>query len=97
MQYSGGGGWEGIACRIGIMEGGASMYITDLANRLGIETGIVGAKMGLLYEYYEKGMIDKKFTDGLELKWGNFDAAIELLHKYVNKDGIGILLNKGVI
>lgn len=94
-RASGGGQWEGIACRIGIMEGSTVIYITDLANRLGTECGITGAKMGLLYECYEKGMIDKKFTDGLELNWGNADAAIKLLYKFVNQEGIGKLLAKG--
>ena len=94
-RCTGGGVWEGIACRIGIMEGGADIFLTDLANRLGIEVGIMGAKMGLLYECYEKGMIGKEFTDGLELKWGNVDAAVTLLYKFVNQEGIGKLLAKG--
>jgi aldehyde:ferredoxin oxidoreductase len=91
-SYSGGGGWEGIACRIGVLEGSTSIYLTHLAQRLGTDTAITGGKMGLLYECYEKGLIDKKFADGLELNWGNVDSAIKLLYKFVNQEGIGKLL-----
>ncbi len=91
----GGGQWGGTCAMIGVMEGSTVIYLTDLANRLGIETGIMGGKMGLLYECYEKGMISKDFTDGLELNWGNADAAVKLLYKYVNQEGIGKLLAKG--
>jgi len=94
-RCSGGGQWEGIAGRLGIMEGSAVIYLTDLANRLGTDCAVTGAKMALLYECYEKGIIDKEFTDGLELNWGNADAAIKLLYKFVNQEGIGKLLAKG--
>ncbi len=94
-RMGGGGQWEGLAGAIGVMEGGTVMYVTDLLNELGIEAGIVGQEIALLYDCYERGLIDKEFTEGLELNWGNADAAIQLLDKYIKKEGIGQLIAKG--
>jgi aldehyde:ferredoxin oxidoreductase len=94
-RMGGGGQWEGLAGAIGVMEGSTVIYLTDLLNELGCEAGIVGQRIALLYDCYERGLIDKEFTDGLELKWGNADAAIKLLDKYIRKEGVGQLIAKG--
>ena len=51
--------------------------------------------MALAYEAYNKGLLTKKETEGLELNWGNADAAILLLQKIIRKEGIGAILEKG--
>lgn len=86
---------EGIGGMVGVLDGGTVLYLCNLCNRLGVESGLLGQIMGLCYESYEKGLIDKSFADGLELKWGNADAAITLLYKYVNQEGIGKLFAQG--
>jgi len=94
-HMGGGGQWEGLAGAIGVMEGSTVIYLTDLLNELGCEAGTVGQEIALLYDCYERGIIDKEFTDGLELNWGNADAAIKLLDKYIRQEGIGQLIAKG--
>ncbi len=37
--------------------------------------------MALAYELYERGIIDNKDTDGLELVYGNHQAMVELVRK----------------
>jgi aldehyde:ferredoxin oxidoreductase len=86
---------EGLGGIIGVMEGGTVLYLIDLLDRLGLEAGTIGQTIGVLYEAYEKGMIDEEFTEGLELKWGNADAALVLLEKFIKKEGIGKLLAEG--
>lgn len=86
---------EGVGGMLGIMEGGTVLYITDLLDRLGLDTGLIGLSLGVLYESYEKELIGKTFTDDLELKWGNADAAINLIHKTVRREGIGQLIAQG--
>ena len=39
--------------------------------------------------------LTNKDTDGLELKWGNADAIIELIHKIARREGIGDILAEG--
>jgi aldehyde:ferredoxin oxidoreductase len=46
-------------------------------------------------EAFEKGLITQKDTGGIDLKWGNVDGAIDLLHKIAKKEGIGAVLSEG--
>ena len=88
--------YEGIGGHIGVKDGGTVLYLTDLADRLGVEASSIGQPIALLYECYEKGIIDREFTDGLELKWGDADAAIILMNKMIKREGIGKLLAEGL-
>jgi aldehyde:ferredoxin oxidoreductase len=47
-------------------------------------------------ECYEKGLISKADTDGLELKFGNVQAAFTLIEKIARREGFGALLSEGV-
>jgi aldehyde:ferredoxin oxidoreductase len=47
-------------------------------------------------ELFEKGIITKKDTDGLELTWGNENALITLVKKIAFREGIGDILAEGV-
>jgi aldehyde:ferredoxin oxidoreductase len=48
-------------------------------------------------ECYERGILKNDDVDGLELKFGNESALIQLLDKIGNREGIGDLLAEGVI
>ena len=45
-------------------------------------------------EAYEKGMINKKDTGGIELKWGDPVSMIEMVHQIARKEYFGELLGK---
>ena len=47
-------------------------------------------------ECYERGLLTKEETDGVELTWGNHDAVLQMLEKLAYRDGIGDLLSNGV-
>jgi aldehyde:ferredoxin oxidoreductase len=47
-------------------------------------------------ECYEKGIINKKITDGLDLKFGNEEALLKLILDTGHKKGFGKLISKGV-
>ncbi|MBE0525920.1 MAG: aldehyde ferredoxin oxidoreductase C-terminal domain-containing protein, partial [Candidatus Thorarchaeota archaeon] len=51
---------------------------------------------GFAMELYEKGILTKKDTDGLELTWGNDAAQAELVEKIAKREGIGKILANGV-
>lgn len=87
------GGGENIEGAAAIMGAGASgdpgeaLYLTDLFDRLGLETSTVGCAMAVAFEAYEKGLLTKEDTDGLELTWGNVEAIDILTKRYANKEG----------
>ena len=51
--------------------------------------------LNAVMEWYEKGLITREDTDGLDLSWGNADAAIELIHRVARRQGFGDLLAEG--
>lgn len=84
---------------------GANLMISDIsglqkliydADDYGIDIISSGNTIGFLMEAYERGDIDSDFLDGIELEWGNVDAALALLHKMCKKEGIGALACMGV-
>jgi aldehyde:ferredoxin oxidoreductase len=70
-------------------------YLNELLNRAGMDTISAGATAAFAIECYEKGVLTKKDTDGLELKWGNTGAMVALIEKMVKREGIGDLLADG--
>jgi len=88
---------------IGMM--GANLGIGDIqaiaeANRLvddmGIDSISTGGCIAWAMECYEKGILTKADTDGLELKFGNAEAVFALIRKIAYREGeIGELLAQG--
>jgi aldehyde:ferredoxin oxidoreductase len=73
----------------------AMIRINDLCNRYGLDTIGTGALVAYATECYERGLIGKEQTDGLELGWGRAEAAVALVDKIGRAEGIGAVLAKG--
>ena len=74
----------------------ALVRANDLCNRYGIDTIELGGVLGWAFECYEKGLITKEDTGGVELKWGSGEALIAMTEKIAKRDGIGSLLAEGL-
>jgi aldehyde:ferredoxin oxidoreductase len=74
----------------------ASIRADQLCDDLGIDTISAGNSIAFAYELYERGIIHKKETDGLELVYGNHQAMVALLQKIAYREGFGDLLAEGV-
>ncbi|MEM2210342.1 MAG: aldehyde ferredoxin oxidoreductase family protein [Nitrososphaerales archaeon] len=68
----------------------------ELCNRYGLDTISTGAVIALAMEAYERGVISKKDTGGVELTWGNANAMITMIEKIGKREGFGWLLGEGV-
>ncbi|HUT68754.1 MAG TPA: aldehyde ferredoxin oxidoreductase family protein [Dehalococcoidales bacterium] len=66
-----------------------------LCDEYGIDTISAGVAIGWAMELYEKGILTKKDTDGIDLKFGNHAAVIEMLRKIAYQEGLGALLGQG--
>jgi aldehyde:ferredoxin oxidoreductase len=73
----------------------ATIAADQLCDDLGIDTITTGSTIGFAYELYEKGILTKKDTDGLELTYGNHQAMISLIKKIGQREGIGNILAEG--
>lgn len=96
-SLSGGGeGMEGAASLCGVYNADAVFYLTDLCDRLGFESSTIGSTIALCIECYEKGLLSKEDTDGMELKWGDPNLVESLLRKAAYREGkLGRLLALG--
>jgi len=92
----GGEPYEASGAILGITEPGSYIYLADQFDLLGIECSMAGCTIAMAIEAYEKGLIKKEQTGGLELKWGDVEAAHALLKKIVYREGIGDTLALGI-
>lgn len=89
-------GYAACSSQIGQGDAGAAVMLGNLIDRLGLDVNESGWVMGFAIECFERGLIAKRDTDGLELRWGNVEAAAELLRKIARREGIGELFAEGV-
>jgi aldehyde:ferredoxin oxidoreductase len=68
----------------------------DICDRYGVDTISAGAAIALAIECYEKGLISKKDTDGIEMTWGNHKAIVAMTDKLARREGFGDVLADGV-
>jgi aldehyde:ferredoxin oxidoreductase len=66
-----------------------------LADELGLDTISAGVTIAFAMELFERGLLSRKDTGGLELKFGNHEAMITLLRLMAFREGIGDLLADG--
>jgi aldehyde:ferredoxin oxidoreductase len=71
-------------------------HLNWVCDELGLDTISAGNVVGFAMECYEKGIIKPKDVDNLELKFGNFQAAVTMFNKIAKREGIGDLLAEGV-
>lgn len=67
----------------------------DLCNRYGLDTISTGSTIAFAMECYEKGIITKEDTDGIELTWGNHQAIVAMTEKMAKREGFGNVLADG--
>jgi aldehyde:ferredoxin oxidoreductase len=84
---------------LGSMCGVSDIYAITKANYLcnenGLDTISTGATIAFAMECFEKGILTKEQTGGLELDFGDGDVVVTLVEKIANREGVGNLLAKG--
>jgi len=84
----------GARCMIKDMEAIAKAY--DLCNQYGMESMSVGGVVAFVMELYEKGVITREDTGGIDLSWGNSEATLAIVRQIGEREGFGRLLGEGV-
>ncbi len=69
----------------------------QLCDELGLDTISAGGCIAWAMECYEKGILTKEQTDGLDLRFGNAEAVFTLIERIARREGwLGNLLAEGV-
>lgn len=75
-----------------------SIIIADRrCDELGLDTVSVGSTISFAIECYEKGLLTKEDTGGIELKFGDPEIMLDLIEKIAKREGIGELLADGTM
>ncbi len=86
-----------VGSNLGIFDARKVAELANYCDRLGIDVNETGWVIGWVMECYEKGVFSREVLYGLDLKWGNADAAYQLLRKISSREeGLANLLAEGV-
>jgi aldehyde:ferredoxin oxidoreductase len=66
-----------------------------LCNQYGLDTISTGSTIAFTMECYEKGILTRADTDGLEIRFGDADLVVDLVEKIATRQGIGGLMAEG--
>ncbi len=80
----------------GVDDPGAILKASDLCDQYGLDTMSSGASIAWAMESFERGIISKTDTDGLDLRFGNGAAVVAMVEQIGMRRGIGRLLGEGV-
>lgn len=71
------------------------IYAGHLCNVYGLDTISTGSTIALAYELFDKGILTKEHTGGLEIKYGDVEMTHRLIKLIAHREGFGDLLAEG--
>lgn len=83
----------GAYCGVDDLE--AIAYANQLCNMYGMDTISCGATIAWAMECFEVGLLTKEDTDGVELRFGNAEAMVQMVEKIAKREGFGHILAEG--
>lgn len=86
----------GVGSNCGIFDADYIIECNFYCDTYGIDTISFGTIVAFAMECYERGILNKERTGGLELKFGNKEAAYELIHQMARGEGFGKIAGMGV-
>ena len=67
----------------------------ELSNYYGVDAISAGVTVGFAMDCYERGILTQKELDGIDAKFGNAEAMVQLVEKIGKREGIGEILADG--
>jgi aldehyde:ferredoxin oxidoreductase len=86
----------GLGSNCGIFDPHAVLELNFYCDTYGIDTISYGPLTAFIMECYERGIINKEITGGLELNFGNAEASLEMMHQMARGEGFGLIAGQGV-
>ena len=71
------------------------LRLNNICNDLGLDTAGTGSAIAWAMELYQRGIIDRAKTGGLDLHWGNAEAVETLLFQIAAREGFGNVVADG--
>ena len=86
----------GLGANVGCFDPHWVLEANFYCDTYGLDTISMATMTAFAQECHERGFINADDTEGLDLRWGNGYALIELMGQMVEGDGFGMILGKGV-
>lgn len=90
-------GMSAFSALVGIDDVTMTVVLASEVDRMGLDINESGWVIAWVMECYEKRILTKKDTDGLEMTWGNGEAIMAMLNKIARREGFGNILAEGVM
>jgi aldehyde:ferredoxin oxidoreductase len=74
---------------IGIKEPEQVLRLNNIVNDLGLDSASTGSAIAWAMELYQREILSREDTGGLDLSWGNFEAVETLLFRTAAREGFG--------
>jgi aldehyde:ferredoxin oxidoreductase len=99
-RYSSGDGPEYVTLgkfgpNIGIDRIEPVLRLNNICNDLGFDTASTGSAIAWAMELYQRGILTREQTGGLDLAWGNAEAVEQLLFQMSRREGFGNVVADG--
>jgi aldehyde:ferredoxin oxidoreductase len=85
-----------LGSNTGVSDRDAILYANYLCDKYGVDAISVGGIVAFAMELYERRFASKSDLDGVEARFGNPEALIQLCEKIGKGEGVGAFLEKGV-
>ena len=79
----------------GIDDLAAVAYANQLCNMYGMDTISCGATIAFAMDCFEQGLLTTEDTGGIELRFGNAEAMVQMMEQIAQREGFGDLLAEG--
>jgi aldehyde:ferredoxin oxidoreductase len=79
----------------GVSDLAAIARANQLCNMYGMDTIACGATIAWAMDCFEQGLLTPKKTDGIELRFGNAEALVQMVERIGKREGFGRVLGEG--
>ncbi len=86
----------GCGSNLGIFDPPDIIELNFYCDTYGIDSISFGTLTAFVMECFEAGILDNAKTGGLDLRFGNAEAALDLLHQMARGEGFGLIAGMGV-
>ena len=86
----------GGSSNMGIYDPSFVLEMNFYCDTYGIDTISYTTGMAFVMECFENGILDTEKTGGLDLSFGQADAALEVLHQMARGEGFGLIVGRGI-
>jgi aldehyde:ferredoxin oxidoreductase len=90
------GHYHHLGPHLGVFDFPSLLHLSDVINRLGMDSIQFGFNLSMLMECQQRGLITPEDTDGVALTWGDVDQIEAMMVKTAKREGIGDVLADGM-